>query len=317
MALNIVFGIMSAIHSAQVVEQLASTLAPHDVVVHHDFSQQPGFNLHGRNTRFVPDPVKTGWGVWGFTEGIFHLMRHCLKSSDFEYFQLLSPTCLPIKPVRQFQQSLIESRFDANIDVIELAADTDALMNYGMRAFSPNDSMRFRILKCCFKYYYGLDWHSKQRANLQLRIRGSTRPAFGTSVCEFLVQSAQKGYLGGSLLTRRLRPFVGGVWFGAQREVCEYLVDQFDRADVYDGFSKLFLAEEIIIPTLLANADFELGPSNHLVNRFTEGNPNWLEPEDMTMLASTDRYFARKFPNNIDAEVRQAALEMSTNESVG
>lgn len=308
--LKIVFGVMSAIHSNQVLDQLAGTLAPHEVIVHHDFEQQPDFNLRAGNTRLVPDPISTGWGVWGFTEGVFHLIRHCLKTSDFDYFQLLSPTCLPVKSLAQFEQDLIESQFDANIDVIELASNIDALMNYGMRAFTPNGSIRFRILKYCFKYYYGESWRPEQRANLQLRTGGSKSPSFAQFVCECLVRAAQKGYLGPSLLNRKLRPYVGGVWFGARREVCEYLLKQFDEPEIFAGFSKVYMAEEMMMATLLANSGFVLGPSNHLVNRFTEGNPNWLETSDMTMLEQTDRYFARKFPNSIEADVRLAVLNM-------
>lgn len=301
---------MSAIHSDQVLDQLAGALAPHEVIVHHDFKQQPLFRLRAANTRLVPDPIPTGWGVWGFTEGVFHLIRHCLQTSDFDYFQLLSPTCLPVKPMAQFEQSLIDSRFDANIDVIELASDFDALMNYGMRAFAPNGSIRFRILKYCFKYYYGQSWRSEQRANLQLRTRGVEAPAFAQIVCEFLVRAAYKGYFGASLLSRKLPPYVGGVWFGARRDVCEYLLKQFDEPEIFAGFSKVYMAEEMMMATLLANSGFALGPSNHLVNRFTEGNPNWLGPDDLTMLEQTDRYFARKFPNSIEADVRRAVQNM-------
>ncbi len=311
-----IFGIMSAVHAAPTVDQLVHSLRPFDVAIHHDFGQQADFSITAPNARFVADPRETGWAVWGFTEGIFHLLRHCLQNSDFEYFQLLSPTCLPIKPVDLFVGSLSESAFDANMDVIDLRRDQDALMNYGMRAFAPDGSFRFRILKKCFKYYYGRDWRPVQRANLQLRVRAGERRPITESVCEYLVRAGQQGYLGSSLLTGELPPHVGGTWFGAKRDVCEYLVSQYDNPEIQACFSRLYMADEMMIATLLANSDYSIGPTNHLVNRFTEGNPNWLEPDDLGMLQQSESFFARKFPDDPQAEIRQAVINMITKQPV-
>src|SRR5690349_6558018 len=95
---RIVFVIMSAVDKACVVDQLARALAPHTVLVHHDFSQTTPFVLSAPNARFVPNPRRTGWGVFGFTEGVFHSLRYALDKEPFDYLQTLSPTCLPIKP---------------------------------------------------------------------------------------------------------------------------------------------------------------------------------------------------------------------------
>jgi hypothetical protein len=76
--LRILFVVMSAVHRPQAIDQLASALAPHTVLVHHDFGQTPDFALHAENAAFVPDPKRTGWGVWGFSEGILHSLEHAL-----------------------------------------------------------------------------------------------------------------------------------------------------------------------------------------------------------------------------------------------
>ncbi len=307
--MKIIFGIMSAVHSAPTVDQLARTLQPHEVAIHHDFGQQADFEISAPNAHFVADPRATGWAVWGFTEGIFHLIRHCIDNTDFEYFQLLSPTCLPLRPLDQFVRSVESSGQDANIEVLSLDEDPDALMNYGMRAFAPNESIRFRILKKCFKVYYGRDWRPVRQANLQLRARAGRRRPVAENVCEYLVRAARRGYLGESLLTGRLVPHVGGTWFGARRAVCEFLLDQYDNPEIFRCFSRLYMADEMMFATLLANSDFNLGPSNHLVNRFTEGNPNWLEWDDLEMLQQSAQFFARKFPDDPQAPIRQAIID--------
>ena len=81
---KIVFVVMSAIHSPESVAQLARALAPHTVVVHHDFSQTPDFSVNEPNVRFVPEPKRTGWAIWGFSEGIFHAMRYAYENLEFD-----------------------------------------------------------------------------------------------------------------------------------------------------------------------------------------------------------------------------------------
>ncbi len=306
--MKIAFGIMSAVHSARVVDQLASCLRPYEVFIHHDFAQQSPFELTTPGVRYVPQPKRTGWGVWGFTEGVFHLLRHCLRNSDFEYFQLLSPTCLPIKPVAQFEQALTQSRAQANIESIALASDRDALMNYGMRAYAPHGSLRYRMMKRAFLVYYGANWQSAHRANLQLRHSGDSRRPVLESASVAVMKLAQRGYFGRNLLTHGLSPHVGGTWFGARRDICEYLVRRFEDNDVQECFSRIFIADEMILASLIADAPIQVGPSNHLVNRFTEGNPNWLLDTDYSMLEQSDRFFARKFPDDPDAPIRHRVM---------
>ena len=77
---NIVFLVMSAVGKPETLDQLAHSLAPHTVLVHHDFSQTPDFVLTAPNVRFVPDPKRTGWAFFGFVDGIFHSMKYALAN---------------------------------------------------------------------------------------------------------------------------------------------------------------------------------------------------------------------------------------------
>jgi len=76
---NIVFGILSAVHSAATVRQLCEALSPHQVVIHHDFAQQPEFQVRLPNVSFVPDPKPTGWDSFNFTEGRFNQVENWLR----------------------------------------------------------------------------------------------------------------------------------------------------------------------------------------------------------------------------------------------
>src|SRR3712207_3486837 len=141
---RILFVVMSAVAAPGTVDQLARSLAPHTVLLHHDFSQQPDFRLEAENVAFVSDPVPTGWGTFGFVEGIFHALDHALRNFDFDYLQLLSPTCLPIKPMEQFEAH-VSQPVDAHFGALDLMADEECLMSVGYRAFTPVDTFRHRV----------------------------------------------------------------------------------------------------------------------------------------------------------------------------
>ena len=144
---KIVFVVMSAIHSPESVAQLARALAPHTVVVHHDFSQTPDFSVNEPNVRFVPEPKRTGWAIWGFSEGIFHAMRYAYENLEFDYLQILSPTCLPIKPVSALEAHVAANTSDADFASIDMLADEDALMSVSYRGFAGEESFRHRLLR--------------------------------------------------------------------------------------------------------------------------------------------------------------------------
>ncbi|MEJ7930872.1 hypothetical protein WG922_12905 [Ramlibacter sp. AN1015] len=303
---RIVFALMSAVAPAAGVDQLVRALAPHTVLVHHDFSQQPEFRLTAPNAVFVPEPVPTGWAVFGFVDGIFHTLRHALAEHDFDYLQLLSPSCLPIKPMAQFEQHLCGPA-DAHFDCIDLLDDVDALMSVGYRAFTPEGSLRHRFTRRLTWTYFGREHARRDEAGIWIRSGGRSgvlpKLALGT------MRAVSRPALGRHLFDRDFRPYYGSVWFGARRSVLRSLVDGFDRQGVRAYFSRLRIAEEFLIPTLLMQAGASKGPINHYVHRFNEAHPGLLLEEHLEMLRGQPAFFARKFPVDVDARVRQRVLQ--------
>ena len=74
--------------------------------------QQPAFSLAGTRAWMVPDPVQTGWGTPGLPQAIFHLIRCALERESFDYFQLLSGTCLPLASAVQAQLAMVNVNLD-------------------------------------------------------------------------------------------------------------------------------------------------------------------------------------------------------------
>jgi hypothetical protein len=302
---KIVFVVMSAVARSDTVEQLARALAPHTVLVHHDFSQSPEFHLQAHNARFVPEPKRTGWAVFGFTEGVFHSMRHALDNLDFDYLQLLSPTCLPIKPMRQFEQHVCD-KAEAHFDCIDILRDRDALMSTGYRAFTPEGSLRHRALRRLSGRYFGNSPGRRDEAGVWLR---SGR---GGGITPWLARAAigavSHPWVGRHPFDESFRPYYGSPWLGARRHIVEGLVGQFGRPEIHDYFSRLRIADEFLMPSLLMQLVRRKGPMNHVIQRYHEAHVGEFAVEDLGILRNSPSWFARKFPDNPNAPVRLQVL---------
>src|SRR5690606_8850071 len=109
--------------------------ASHPILVHHDWSQQAEFPLNRPGVSFVPQPQRTGWADWKFSRGILHLVAEAVRTQQFDYFQLLSPTCLPVRPMKAFEEHLAAAGADFLVDAVALDSDPTALMSHGWRSY--------------------------------------------------------------------------------------------------------------------------------------------------------------------------------------
>jgi hypothetical protein len=297
---RIVFLIMSAIGKPALIDRLAFALAPHLVLVHHDFSQTPAFHLTAPNVMFVPNPKRTGWAVFGFVDGIFHSMRYALEHLDFEYLQLLSPTCLPIKPLQEFEAH-VAGPAEAHFDAIDLLRDRDALMSVGYRAFTPQGSLRFRVLRRLSNAYYETSSGRRDEAGVWLRTGG------GRTLLSRIALASANAFswpsIGRHIFDDAFRPYYGSTWFGAKRRVIAGMVDVFQAPGVRDYFSRLCIADEFVIPTLLTHVGGRKGPMNHFVQPFNGAHPGEISEEQFEQLRRSTAYFARKFPADPAAPV--------------
>ena len=296
---------MSAVGKPETVDQLARSLAPHTVLVHHDFSQTPDFVLTAPNVRFVPHPRRTGWAHFGFVDGIFHSMKYALANLDFDYLQLLSPSCLPIKPMQAFEAH-ISGREEAHFECIDLFADRDALMSVGFRALTPEKTLRHRIARRLGNAYFGVSSGRRDEAGIWLHSGGrkSIVALFALGVLKALTRQA----IGQHIFNEKFRPYYGSVWFGASRHVVAAMLEKFRQPGVRDYFSLLCIADEFVIPTLLMHVAPAKGPLNHFIQRFDHAHPGRIEEKDMARLSAVPAFFARKFADDAQAPMRIRVL---------
>lgn len=314
---KIVFVVMSAIHSVQSVAQLARALAPHTVVVHHDFSQTPEFALDEPNVIFVPNPKRTGWAIWGFTEGVFHAIRYAAENLDFDYLQILSPTCLPIKPMKAFEAHVASGRTDVDFSWIDMTHDEDALMTVAYRGFAGEETWRHRLLRRLMLLYFNGSPLRRDEAGVQLRTGGQLRPdgrlRLIARIARFVTRAMLNPTLGGHVFTPDFPPYYGSTWFGARRPVIEWALQRFEQPDIQSHFPKLCIADEFLIPSLfkcgVRQRGFRDGPMNHCIVTFIEANPAWLTDADFQALQNSPAFFARKFPDDICNPIRGRVLD--------
>jgi len=302
---RIVFVLMSAVAKPETVEQLALALAPHLVLVHHDFSQTAHFPLSASNVRFVPDPVRTGWAQFGFVQAIFHSLEHALKHVNFDYLQLLSPTCLPIKPLHEFERH-ISGMTEAHFDCIDLLSDKDALMSVGYRAFTAHGSWRHRLARRLVHVYF--DASSVQRAEAGIWLHSGQAAGLGAHLAGWALALLKHPALGRHLRTQPLRLYYGSTWFGARRHVVAGMVRTWQQPGVCEHFREVRIAEEFLVPSLLMKTKPIKGALNHVIQRFDQAHPGVFGLEDLDRLQQSPAFFARKFPDDALAPVRQRVL---------
>jgi hypothetical protein len=309
--MKLAFGILCATEAPEVVGQLVDSLGDEDaILLHHDASKQPDFALPGRRAWVIPDYVETAWGSPGLPQAIFHLLRTALEREHFDYFQLLSGTCLPLRPVTELKRYLAARDAPIHADIVNLDQDARVLMSHGHRVFCRDQTLASRLLGRSRRWYLGEDPVTIQEGNLGIHERSHADSHL--TALQWLGRTvhaaARVGLLDSHPFHGDTAPFVGSLWFCLRRDACEYLVAQEHANPFVPYFYGLKVCDEILFPTLLGNSGFAVAPSNHLVNEFVGAHPRSFDQRDRHLLATSDRYFARKFGARADDPMREATL---------
>ena len=313
MAPRVAFGIQSAVHKPETLQQLVDVLDGRAVVIHHDFTQQPDFKVTGPNVHFVPDPAKTGWADWGLVTGIQKTIDYCLEHLEFDYLQVMSPVDLPIRPIAEFEAFLAHGKEQFHCDAVSLDADEMAFLRFAHRAYAVERSLTYRLLWRLWLAYFGNDPKTELRAGLAIPVAGRRGPdgrpplaARGAAIASHWIVDRLRRR--DPMLTR-FPAHVGGMWFGATRRGCEYLSRELRTPDLLRRFRQYFCASEMLFNTAVVMSGLPHGPGNHLVSQYVGARPQWLDLNDLDALEKSDKYFARKFPDDPHAPVRLRLLE--------
>ncbi len=307
--MRILFGIMSAVQPAQTVAALCDAIGgDHPILIHHDFSQQADFAVKRANVGFVADPVRTGWGNWGFTEGIQKLIQAAMARPDWDFIQLLSPTCMPIRPVSDFQAHIAASGADYLIDGVDIGTNDRILMSHGWRAYAQEGTLRHRMLRLARRWYLGDDAPVVNYAGLSFPVRSRLErggsDAFKARLGVCLTKLARRGRGFRHVFSEEFPCHAGSTWFGASRSACAYLLSQTEGTPLINYFKRIHMPDEMLYPSVFMNSNLKGSAAAHHISRFVGARPAWITPADLDEVLASGKFFARKFPEEIDCEVR-------------
>ncbi|MDR3390211.1 MAG: beta-1,6-N-acetylglucosaminyltransferase [Sulfuriferula sp.] len=316
--IKIVFGILSANNPADIVQQSIDALGSDCIViVHHDFNQRPDFVLTGNNVWVLENPVHTKWGNWTLAEAVLRLLRHALINHQFDYFQLLSDSCLPIRPAQEFAQTLLSQRPDVMMDLIDIRTDKNVFLSHAYRCYTQSNTLLHRIFRRNRLWALGPRPHPLEKiAGLGIPLAQSAHSPT-TKIMQAIGKSVTAALYLRDLITSKPRVYVGSTWFCASRQVCNHIVEQANNEKLVAYFSKLTCPDEIFFPTIIGNSQFHnIAPANHATLWQQRGTgPEELKDSDLPVVMNSGKFFARKFPKQHDHAVRSAVLEyVSRNE---
>lgn len=313
--MRIVFGILSSNNTAAAIQQIIDAIgSEHTIIIHHDFSKQPDFCVTGDNVYLIENYLQTSWAGWSLVNATLLLIETALSRGNFDYFQLLSDTCLPIQPIHKFVDHLKATKPDANIDYVSLQDNLAVMMSHGYRAFTKRDSIRYKILRR-LKFLYELDRTDAQKiGGILIRLGTNTRKKPIFWVMYIAMQLASRGIGFSHPFGRKLNCYVGSQWFGCSFGMCQDLIEWVKKnPKVVDYFEKILIPDEFFFQTVILNLHPQnIQSSNHFVNIFDEDTnyrgPAFFRIDDVEQLALSDKFFARKFPKESAHPVRLKIL---------
>jgi hypothetical protein len=312
--MKIVFGLLSCKDSAAAVVQFAKAVWPHVVLVHHDFSKFHDFDARAENIYLVDHHVQTRWGDWSLVEAALVLMRQALERFEFDYFQLVSESCMPIRPMAHFENHLQTRRPTVMMNRF-LIDSGDGLYNFGWRYFS-TVSLFQRIMRRAGAMYLGKNrsWRAFMGVNLRLPAaahggwRGRLSSLVGALILRLFSSRLLSDFPAGAVGSC----WVGSQWFGASREAtAQMLSARLAWPSLARHYAKCPIPDESYFHTLIAATS--AGPviaGNHYTSWASAGSgPDQLQLSDLPALLASDSFFARKLSLNPLCPLRLALLE--------
>lgn len=318
--MRIIFGILSSNNTAAAIQQIIDAIGPgHTFIIHHDFSKQSTFHVTGGDVHIIRDYVITEWGGWSLVEATIRLMNYALMKPDWDYFQLLSDTCLPIQPIREFEKYLEVIQPDANISCIAVAKQPDVLLSHGYRAFSAKKTYAHKLLRMVKHLSDGM-----RGADGHRMYEGLTLPAYinddrlivkliARVLPRLLLQLAARGIGVTHPFHGNIECYIGSQFFGCSRRVCKLVEEWMDtEKNFITSFkTQIHIPDEFFFQTIIGNLCLQhYAPTNHLVNYFDSraGHGAELDLNDFDRLRYSGKFFARKFSKNPDHPMRLKIL---------
>lgn len=319
--IRITFGILSVRADCEVVQQQVDVLGQHHrIIIHHDFGQAPDFYVEGANCQIIRDYVPTDWGRWSQLEAILKILQVALKTTDFDYIQLLSESCLPVRPLAEFEDYLSEDRPDANIGLMPIGAAPDDVgrLNYAWR-YQTNSRWASKAVGRAATWCRDPDiLNDKSRrevvgglAVVPAAVRKNVLNRFKYAIGNAIISTATCKAFASHPFSERFRCYVGSTWFCLSRNVVQHVLETIaDNSKLVTHYRETRSPDESIIHTIVGNSKFSrIRDLNHVLFwRTRSTGPDILSLDHYTAIRASDKFFARKFDIDLRDPLRQKVL---------
>ena len=308
---RILFGILSSRDTVQAITTLADLLYPHQIVVHHDFTKFADFKIERENVFVLPDPVVTGWGGWSLVEATIKLMQTAKQMYSFDYFQLLSETCLPIKPIREFESYLLEHSPDVMMDIQPILSPADpAFLSHGWRYY-PKSKLGCNIARKIV-YLSRILFSWQQRGLINLKVFRENLSPLEKFYCLLIKGCYRFWWLLGSFPVSGIKYCaVGGQWFGLSISSLEKILNFIsNNPDFVNHYRQVHIPDESFFQTIIyAIQPNKSMSANHSLFWHSNGNgPDFITVNDVDSLGA-NVFFARKFSLSMDDAARSLIVD--------
>lgn len=235
----------------------------------------------GKVVQFI-ERVDSKWGGFGSVQASLNGLKAIKNSGkSFDHIFLLSGQDYPIKTNAAIDQFLAKSPYSVFIEYFPIP-------NY-KKWSGKNRGGLYRV----DKYYFGL---KKQEILL-------------SKTMNFLA-----GYL--HFLQRKipnvLKPYAGSQWWSMDMKMLNYILDYDNNHPEYRAFHKYtFVPDELYLQMIVANISnktliqtIENNNKRFMIwEKASSAHPNILRAKDFGAIIASDQLFARKFDENVDAEI--------------
>lgn len=315
MSVRLAFLLTSSVEPPAVIEQLIDLLDPFPVVVHHDFGVQPDFPLRPRPGRLLWAPAthSPGWDTWAGVQSMGHAVRHALRETQADYLQLLSGSCLPLRPVQAFARHIAEQEADANAAWFDPFESDDALMAYAWRLVGEDSrSLGRRLLRRLSHDWFREPATVTPRAGLEIAHRKTPSRGLDRArarVALAVTRAALQQRLDQMPDSVALPPVFGSGWIGARRRAWGYLLGRLQDPAVERWLKPVHLPAEHAWVSMLAGSNLRVGPLNHLAGRLApDGAGIPFATQDLARIDASSAFFGRPFSVDATDPVRFAAV---------
>lgn len=247
-----------------------------DIFIHIDKKVTDLTEIYRDENIFIlEDRISVMWATVDVAHAHIKLLKAAYEMNEYLHYTLISGQDLPIKPTNELYKELINHK-----DISYININTDK------------------------------EWINKTEINVNLKY-----PRFMIKRNNFsrIIKKIYQAIFGSMIRSKYRVNYFGSQWMSLTHEFVDYLFYNYNvETELLKEYKYSICVDETMIHTLFMNSRFkELRRDNLTYVDWSEGNssPKTLTLNDYKKIKISNKFFARKFDENIDKEIITKILD--------